>query len=105
MDVKRKISELQPYLELCWLADFWFLEDVQKECAKVITSSLDSPVLAIKVIELAANYSLWELVDVAANKIAPVYRNLHSSGALDVLDEALVEMIRLDSVRLSQSQE
>lgn len=105
MDLQRKISELQPYIELCWVAEFWFLEDVQKECSIVITSSLDSPVLAIKVIELAANYSQWELVDVAANTIAPVYRKLHCSGALDVLDEALVELIRLASVRLCQSQE
>ncbi|XP_021857455.1 BTB/POZ domain-containing protein At1g04390 isoform X1 [Spinacia oleracea] len=102
MDVKDKISELQPYIELCWLAEYWFLNDVHNECSKVITSSLDSPVLAIEVIQLAAKFSQWELVDIAANRIAPVYRNLHSSGALDVLDEALVELIRLAAVRLSQ---
>ncbi|KAL2897086.1 hypothetical protein RDABS01_038869 [Bienertia sinuspersici] len=102
MDLQQKISELQPYIELCWLAEFWFLDDVEKECSLVITSSLDSPKLAIKVIEYAANLSRWELVDVAANKIAPAYRSLHSSGALDDLDEALVEMIRLASVQLSQ---
>lgn len=102
MEVNEKIFELQPYIELCWLAEFWFLNDIQNECSRVIISLLDSPVLAIEVIQLAAKFCQWELVDVAANRIAPVYRNLHSSGALDVLDEALVELIRLAAVRLSQ---
>lgn len=102
MDVLEKMSELQPYIELCWLAEFWILNDVRNEFSRVITSSLDSPLLAVEVIQLAANFSQWELVDVAANRIAPVYRNLHRSGALDVLDEALVEIIRLSAVRLSQ---
>uniref|UniRef100_A0A803N0B4 At1g04390 ARM repeat domain-containing protein n=1 Tax=Chenopodium quinoa TaxID=63459 RepID=A0A803N0B4_CHEQI len=102
MDVKEQLSELHPFIELCWLAEYWFLNNAQYEYSRVITSFLDSPALAIEVIQLAAKFSQWELVDVAANRIAPVYRTLHSSGALDVLDEALIELIRQAAVRLSQ---
>ena len=102
MDIQQKLSELQPYIELCWLAEFWFLDDVKEECSTVVNISLDSPELAVKVMKFAATYSQWELVEIASNKIAPAYRKLHSSGALDILDEALVETIRLASIRLHQ---
>lgn len=102
MNVERKITELQPYIELCWLAEFWFLGDFQNECLRVITSFLDSPELSIKVIKIATDFSQWSLVGIAAKRIAPAYHSLRRSGALDCLDERLVEMIRVASVRLSQ---
>ncbi|KAK9699426.1 hypothetical protein RND81_08G172600 [Saponaria officinalis] len=102
MEAEKKMHELQPYIELCWLAEFWFIDDLQKECSEVVASCLDSPELSLKLIQFAANLSQWEIVDVAANKIAPVYGNLRISGELDLLDEGLVEIIRLASVRLSQ---
>ncbi|CAO2836269.1 unnamed protein product [Amaranthus hypochondriacus] len=102
MDIQQKLSELQPYIELCWLAEYWFLDDVKEECSTVVNISVDSPELAVKVMQFAATYSQWELVEIATNKIAPAYRRLHSSGALDVLDEALVETIRLAAIRLRQ---
>jgi hypothetical protein len=38
MDDEEKLHQLQQYLELCWLAEFWFLEDVQDISYKVIVS-------------------------------------------------------------------
>lgn len=102
IDVEKKITELQPYIELCWLSEFWVLDDFQNECLRVITSFLDSPELSTKVIQLSADFSQWTLVDIAAKHIAPVYHTLRRSGALDILDEGLVEMIRVASVWLSQ---
>lgn len=103
MDTQEKLHELQPYVELCWLAEFWFLEDVQEACSNMIVACLDSArQLCIKVIQLAANFSLRSLVDVAAILMAPSYRQLCDSGELEELDEELVDMVRAASVRFSQ---
>ncbi|WCJ36997.1 BTB/POZ domain-containing protein At1g04390 [Euphorbia peplus] len=103
LDNREKLYELQPYLELCWLAEFWFLEDVCEISYGIIVSCLDSAKeLSIKVIKIAADFSLWKLVEVTANHLAPLYRQLCQSGDLDALDEEVVEMIRAASVRLSQ---
>ncbi|KAL9227077.1 hypothetical protein vseg_002814 [Gypsophila vaccaria] len=102
MEAEKKMYELQAYIELCWLAEFWFIDDLQKECSEVVASFLDTPELSLKLIQFAANLSQWEIVNVAANNIAPIYLKLRISGELDLLDEGLVEIIRLASVRLSQ---
>lgn len=103
MDNEEKIHELKPYVELCWLAEFWFLEEVHEVCFKVIVSSLDSEKrLCIKIIQVASDFSLWSLVEVASNLMAPMYRQLCDSGELEELDEYLVDMIRVASVQFSQ---
>ncbi|XP_074296017.1 BTB/POZ domain-containing protein At1g04390 [Silene latifolia] len=102
MDIETKMLELRPYIELCWLAEFWFIDDLGNECSQVVASFLDSPELSLKLIQFAASFSQWEIVNIAANRIASIYGNLRCSSALDVLDEGLVELIRLASVRLSQ---
>ncbi|XP_012087427.1 BTB/POZ domain-containing protein At1g04390 isoform X2 [Jatropha curcas] len=103
MDTEERLSVLQPYLELFWLAEFWFLEDVQDISYRVIISYLDSARhLSIKIIKIAADLSLWKLVEVAAIYLAPLYRQLCHSGDLEALDEEVVDMIRAASVRLSQ---
>ncbi|XP_021644758.2 BTB/POZ domain-containing protein At1g04390 isoform X2 [Hevea brasiliensis] len=103
MDSEERLSVLQPYLELCWLAEFWFLEEVQNISYKVIVSCLDSARhLSIKIIKIAADLSLWKLVEVTANFLAPLYRQLCQSGDLEALDEEVIDMIRTTSVRLSQ---
>ncbi|XP_065865436.1 BTB/POZ domain-containing protein At1g04390 isoform X2 [Euphorbia lathyris] len=105
MDNEEKLSALQPYLELCWLAEFWFLEDVQEISYGMVVSCLDSAKqLSIKVIKIAADLYLSKLVDVTANYLAPVYRQLCQSGDLEVLDEEVIDMIRAASVRLSQEE-
>lgn len=103
METKEKLYELKPYVELCWLAEFWFLEDLKEPCSNVIVSCLDSArLLSINVIQIAANLSLWKMAEVAANYMAPLYRQLRDSGELEVLDDMLVDMVRAASVRLSQ---
>uniref|UniRef100_A0A2P2KLS1 BTB domain-containing protein n=1 Tax=Rhizophora mucronata TaxID=61149 RepID=A0A2P2KLS1_RHIMU len=103
MDSKEKLCVLQPYLELCWLSDFWFLKEVHDISYKVALSCLDSAKdLSIKIIKIAADFSLWKLAEVAAHYLAPSYRQLYHSGDLEELDEVLVDIIRTASVQLSQ---
>ncbi|KAM3732168.1 hypothetical protein ACB098_11G040100 [Castanea mollissima] len=103
METEEKLHKLRPYVELCWLAEFWFLEDLKEDCSNVIVSCLDSArPLSIKIIQIAADFSLWKLAEVAANYTAPFYRQLHDSGELEALDDMLVDMVRVASVRLSQ---
>ena len=41
-DDEEKLFNLQPYVELCWLAEFWILENIQEACWNVIMSCLDN---------------------------------------------------------------
>lgn len=103
MDVNEKLLELQPYVELCWLSEFWFLEDVHEDWSNLVISSLDSARdLSVKIIQFAAKLNQWELAKVAANYMALFYCALRDSGELEDLDEELVNMVRAASVRLSQ---
>ncbi|EOY13801.1 BTB/POZ domain-containing protein, putative isoform 1 [Theobroma cacao] len=103
MDIKERLYELKPYVELYWLAEFWILEDVRDACFRIVVCCLDSDrQLSIEVIKLAANFSLWKLVEVAAEYMAPLYHKLRDTGDLEELDELLVDLVRDASVRLSQ---
>ncbi|KAF3438525.1 hypothetical protein FNV43_RR21287 [Rhamnella rubrinervis] len=103
MDTEEKLRELKPYVELCWLAEFWFIEEVHEACFKVVVSCLDSTKqLCIKVLQLAADFSLGSLFEVALTLLAPMYRQLCDSGELEELDEDLVDVVRVASVRFSQ---
>ncbi|XP_041990382.1 BTB/POZ domain-containing protein At1g04390-like isoform X2 [Salvia splendens] len=103
LDPEIKLQEIQTYIELCWLAEFWFIEDLHEECYEVVISCLDSTeYLSTKVIQTAANFSQWRLAQVAADHMAPSYHRLRNSGELDGLDNNLVEMVRAASVRLSR---
>ncbi|KAH1210895.1 BTB/POZ domain-containing protein [Glycine max] len=108
MDDEEKLFNLQPYVELCWLAEFWILENIQEACWDVIMSCLDSSSqLPIKIIKMAYNHSLWKLVDVAANLMAPSYRQLQNSGELEEFDDALAtagpEVRRAPSFKASKT--
>ncbi|KAJ1430725.1 hypothetical protein SESBI_07554 [Sesbania bispinosa] len=106
MDDEEKLFNLQPYVELCWLAEFWIWENIQEACWNVIMSCLDSSKqLSIKIIKMAHELSLWKLVDIAANLIAPSYRQLLDSGELEEFDDALVHLICCASIRLNQEGE
>ncbi|EXC21326.1 BTB/POZ domain-containing protein [Morus notabilis] len=103
MNVEEKLHELQPYVELCWLTEFWCLENVQKACSDVIVSRLDSSgQLSVKIMQTAAHLSVEKLVEVAVICAAPFFRELWESGELGDLDEVLVDRIRFASVELSQ---
>ncbi|KAL2473204.1 BTB/POZ domain-containing protein [Forsythia ovata] len=104
LDADEKLLEVQLYIELCWLAEFWFIEDLREECYRVSVSyCLDSSrYLSVKIIQTAAIFTQWKLAEVAANHMAPLYHSLRNSGELDALDDNLIEMVRSASVRLSQ---
>ncbi|TKY49356.1 BTB/POZ domain-containing protein [Spatholobus suberectus] len=103
MDDEEKLFNLQPYVELCWLAEFWILENIQEACWNVIMSCLNSSrQLSVKIIKMAYNLSLWKLVDIAANLMAPSYRQLRDSGELEEFDDALVHLIYSASIQLNQ---
>lgn len=101
--VDQRLHELQPYVELCWLAEFWLLEDLHEQCFRVVVSGLETDrYLSVKLIQLAANFSQWKLAEIAATYMAPLYHQLRSCGDLDQLDESFIEMVRAASVQLSQ---
>ncbi|XP_010552398.1 PREDICTED: BTB/POZ domain-containing protein At1g04390 isoform X2 [Tarenaya hassleriana] len=103
MNNEEKLHELRPYVEMYSLAEFWILEDLQEDCARVIESCLKSAKeLWIRIMEIAANLSQWKLAEAAADHAAPIYHKLRDSGELDEIDEELVNMIRAASVRFSQ---
>ncbi|KAJ7948903.1 BTB/POZ domain protein [Quillaja saponaria] len=103
MNTEKKLSELHPYLELCWLAEFWLLEDIQEACWNVIVACLNSSIeLCNKILQVAAKFSLWKLVEVVADHMAPSYRQLRDSGELELLDDVLVDLIHSAFVRFSQ---
>lgn len=103
MDEKEKLQELQPYMELCCLADQWLLEDIEEHCSGVINSCLDSSVtLSLEVLQIAAKLSLWKLAETAINHLAPSYSHLRLTGEVEKLDKDLADMVRAASVRLSQ---
>lgn len=103
LDPEKKLKQLEPYVELCWLAEFWLLEGLQDECSSILRYGLDSSRwLSVKILQIAANFSQWKLAEVAANYVASSYRKLCESGDLEELEEPLVEIVRAASVRLSQ---
>ncbi|KAL8033225.1 hypothetical protein ABFX02_13G148400 [Erythranthe guttata] len=103
LEPEEKFRQVHTYLELCWLAEFWLIDDLYEECYEVVISCIDSSQnLSTKIIQIAANFSQWKLAQVAANHMAPSYHQLRISGELDQLDDNLVEMVRAASVRLSQ---
>lgn len=104
LDTDAKLEEVRPYVELCWLTDFWLISNgLHEDCFGAVLSCLDScQDLSIKIMQIAAEHSQWKLVGVATEYAAPLYHLKRSSGELDALDENLVEMIRAASVRLSQ---
>lgn len=103
MNAEQRLRELQSYVELYWLAEFWLLEDIRDPCFRVILSCLAADrQLSVKIIQIAASMSLWKLAEVAADYMAPLYTKLRDSGGLDEMDETLVDLVRSASVRLSQ---
>ncbi|KAF5774008.1 putative chromatin remodeling & transcription regulator BTB-POZ family [Helianthus annuus] len=103
LDEQGKLEQVIPYVELYCLSDSWLLEDLHKECSKVIVNCLDSVNMAVKLIQIGADCCQWDLVELAAKFTAPSYHHLRNSGKLLELDEQLVDIVRAASVaRLSQ---
>ncbi|KAI3840640.1 hypothetical protein MKX03_004652 [Papaver bracteatum] len=103
MDRKQQILQLLPYVEICWLAEFWFLENVREDALEVVVSFLNSSRhLCMEIIQIAAELSQWEIVDVAATYMAPMYPQMRDSGDLESLSHELVDLVRVAYVRLTQ---
>lgn len=103
MEDEEKLLNLEPYVELYWLSEFWILENIQEACWNVIVSCLDSAKqLSIKILKMSGNLCLWKLADVAANHVAPSYRQLLDSCELEELDDVLVHLIYSASTQLTQ---
>ncbi|KAK9138896.1 hypothetical protein Sjap_009490 [Stephania japonica] len=106
MDADRQLQELHPFIELCWLAEFWLLEHIREEALAVVMSRLNSSKqLYLKVIAISADLNQLEIVEAAANYLAPLFPHLRDSGDLEALNENLVDIVRVAYVSLSQSGE
>lgn len=103
MNIEEQLQLVQAYVELSWLSEFWFLEDVRKDSIDVILSCLKSNHnLSSKTLQLAADLTQHEIVEAAVNYITPLYPQMRDSGDLEVLDEKLRDVIRAAYVHFSQ---
>lgn len=103
MDSDRQFLELLVYLELSWLAEFWCLEDLQRESLGVVISCIEaSPSFPLKIIGLAAGLHQHAAVGAAIHRLAPLYPRLRDAGELEGFDEAIVRMLRSEYVHFSQ---
>lgn len=103
MASEEKIRQLEPYIELSWLAEYWLLEDLYDTCSEVVIYGLESDrEISVHILKIAAGLSQWKLAEIATEYAAPSYRQLCESGELEGLDEAIVEMLRAASVRFWQ---
>ncbi|KAL5977313.1 hypothetical protein ACLOJK_021659 [Asimina triloba] len=95
MDTEQQVHELTTYIQLSSLSEFWLLEDVREESINVVTSCLRSKhQLPLKIIQFAANLTQQEIVEAAVSCLAPIYPRMRDSGELEVLDEALCDLVR-----------
>lgn len=103
MNIEEQLQLVQAYVELSWLSEFWFLEDVRKDSINVILSCLKSNHnLSSKILQLSAVLTQHEIVEAAVNYITPLYPQMRDSGDLEVLDEKLRDVIRAAYVHFSQ---
>lgn len=103
MTSEEKIRQLEPYMELSWLAEYWLLEDLQDACSTVVLLSLDSDrEISLPILKIAVSLSQWKIAEIATHFAALSYRHLRESGKFDGTNEAIVEMVRVASVRHSQ---
>ena len=106
MSDEEKLQALEPYLELCWLFDYWVLEDIKNTCLHMVVSHLEpAPQLSIKIIKIAVPPETWELVkglshfwtqelvEAATTLAAPLYNQFRDSGELEDLDKDIFHMI------------
>ncbi|KAG9439596.1 hypothetical protein H6P81_019761 [Aristolochia fimbriata] len=103
LDTQDQMLELQAYVELSWLSQFWLLEDLHEESYNVVLSCFESSSqLALLVTKSAADLAQWEIVEAAINHIAPLYPQMRDLGDLEVINEELRDMVRAAYVLFSQ---
>ncbi|PKA62110.1 BTB/POZ domain-containing protein [Apostasia shenzhenica] len=104
MSTSRQLNELQAYVELFSLAEFWLLEGgLKEESFTVILSCLElNQNLSKEIINFASDLGQWKIVEAAAASIVPLYPKLRDAGDLEKFSEAVVDILRSEYVRHSQ---
>ncbi|XP_028554848.1 BTB/POZ domain-containing protein At1g04390 isoform X2 [Dendrobium catenatum] len=103
MTTNQQLHELQSYVELSWLAEFWLLEEVREEALNVVLSCLElNQKLSMEIINFALELHQWRIVEAAAKNIAPLYPKMRDSGDLENFSEEAVDLLRSEYVRRSQ---
>lgn len=104
-DAKQKLMELQAYVELSSLAEFWLLEEVGSESLSIVLSCLEADQRSsTDIIHFASELGQWKIVEVAASSIAHLYPKMRDAGELEKLSEDVVDMLRTQYVRYSQTE-
>lgn len=103
MDKAQQLSELQAYVELASLADYWLIDGFQEECLNAIIPLLNADhQIILKTIAIAAGLNQWKIVEVAIGSIASLYPKLRDAGDLESFDEVVVDIFRAEYVRYSR---
>ncbi|RWW03712.1 hypothetical protein GW17_00033107 [Ensete ventricosum] len=103
LDPEWQLHELQVYVELSSLAEFWCLEEVEEQSFKVVISCINSQQKSsLELIRFAASLNQWKIVTVGVSSIASIYPKLRDGGELEDLDEELVDMLRAKYVSYCQ---
>ncbi|URE00724.1 BTB/POZ domain [Musa troglodytarum] len=103
LDPEWQLHELQVYVELSSLAEFWCLEEVEEQSFKAVISCINSQQKSsLELIRFAASLNQWKIVTVGVSSIASIYPKLRDDGELEDLDEELVDMLRAKYVSYCQ---
>lgn len=105
LDMHLQISYLQGLIELAQWAGQRLIINFQEDCCLLVLEHLKGCNLRLGpfVIRHAAICEQWDLVQMCATCIAPAYTHLRDSGALEILDEGLKEVLRTTHVQFTLS--
>ncbi|KAK1257117.1 BTB/POZ domain-containing protein [Acorus gramineus] len=103
MDTDQQQHDLQTYVELSWIAELWFIDEVRQVSMDVILSCLKSkPNLSLNLMKFAATISQWDVVQAAATHLVPLYPQMRDAGDLEQLDDVLIDILRTGYMLCSQ---
>ncbi|KAG0451577.1 hypothetical protein HPP92_026348 [Vanilla planifolia] len=98
----QQMGELQPYVELCFLGEFWFMDEIKEDSLNMVLSCLEhNPKLSMEIVSFAADHRQWSIVQAAVSNVAHLYPRMHDSGELERLGE-VSDLLRTKYVELSQ---
>ncbi|KAL3680649.1 hypothetical protein R1sor_023605 [Riccia sorocarpa] len=101
LELEAQLEYLRSLLELVDLTGQWLLDELQHLACAFIGRYLESnPHLCPPIMSLAAAGQMWNIVELCATHMAPVYMELRDSGSLDILSEDLSEFVREAHVKL-----
>lgn len=95
MTTTQQLDELQSYVELYTLAEFWLLKEVEEQSLNVILLSLElNQKLSMEILNSALELHQWRIVEAVVSNIAPLYPKMRASGDLENLSEEAVDLLR-----------